>query len=210
MPPILIGFQPRVARSFARYPVSVMITFFRNVITSMTANPAFPTPSPTLAVFKTAVDDLDAKTQAAMNRGRVEVAARRASQAAAISLARQLGNYVESQSNGDLETLLSSGFEPVRTPSSSIVPSTPGNPRLSLTKLSGQLLFRFVGDANTRNFSVQYADNAAGPWIDHDLSTGTRVLLTGLTPGKVYYSRSRAHGAAGSSDWCSPVSLMAV
>ena len=210
MPPILVGFQPRVSRSFARYPASVMITFFRNVITNMTANPAFPTPSPTLAVFKTAVDDLETKTQAAMNRGRIEVAARRASQAVAISLARQLGYYVESQSNGNVETLLSSGFEPVRTPSPSIVPATPGNPRLSLTKLSGQLLFRFVGDVNTKNFSVQYAENAAGPWIDHDLSTSSRVLLTDLTPGKVYFSRSRAHGAAGSSDWCSPVSLMAV
>ena len=210
MPPILVGFQPRVSRSFARYTPSVMITFFRNIITSMTGNPTFPTPSPTLAVFKTAVDDLETKTQAAMNRGRIEVAARRASQAAAISLARQLGNYVESVSNGDLETLLSSGFEPVRSPSPSIVPATPANPRLSLTNLSGQLLFRFVGDANTRNFSVQHAENAAGPWTDHGLSTSTRVFLTDLTPGKVYFSRSRAHGAAGSSDWCTPVSAMAV
>jgi hypothetical protein len=204
------GLLPLVSRSYAKYAVSVLITFLRNLVTQLTGNPSFPTPNPTLVVVTDAVDDLDAKTQAAMNGGRVERAARRASRAAALSLARQLGNYVESQSNGSLESLLSSGFNAVRAASPPRVPLTPGNPRLAYTDVSGQLMFRFIGDNNARNFSVQHAENPEGPWTDVGLHTSTRVPIPGLTPGNVYYSRARAHGAAGSSDWCTPVSKMAV
>ncbi len=38
--------------------------------------------------------------------------------------------------------------------------------------------------------------------------TATRVKIPGLTPGKVYCSRARANGAAGSSDWTAPTSKM--
>ena len=35
-------------------------------------------------------------------------------------------------------------------------------------------------------------------------------LFKGLTPGKMYWFRLKANGAKGSSDWCSPISKMAV
>ena len=74
------GFYPRIVRLFATLPVAKLIGFLRNVIVMMTGNPAFlpPPPTPTLADMTAAVDDLDAKTQAAMNGGKVEMAARRA------------------------------------------------------------------------------------------------------------------------------------
>ncbi|MDQ6624178.1 MAG: fibronectin type III domain-containing protein [Verrucomicrobiota bacterium] len=210
MSSIINGYYPRTARRYATYPISVLITFLRYVITKMTGNVSFPNPMPTLAVLAAATDELEIKTQAALNGGRIEMAARRAAEATALSLARQLGNYVESQANGDLEVLLSSGFEAVRAPSPSVIPATPDNQNLSYTGISGQLLFRFTGDYNVRNFSVQHAENADGPWTDHGLSTSTRVLLEDLTPGKTYWARASANGAAGTSDWCAPTSLMAV
>ena len=206
------GLLPLVSRFFTRYSVSQLITFLRNVITMMTGNPAYTTPSPTLPVVKTAVDDLEAKATAALNRGRLEVVARRAAQRSVLSLARQLSNYVESNCGGSVETLLSSGFDARRAASPEQMPAIPGNPRLSHNGSSGKLLFQFNGDSsrNTRNFSVQHGENEAGPWIDHDLSTSSRVEIVGLTPGKVYYARAKANAAAGSSDWTVPTSKMAV
>ena len=90
------------------------------------------------------------------------------------------------------------------------IAATPGNPRLEYNGVSGSLVFRFTGDYNVRNFSVQHSENANGPWIDHPLSTSTRVRLEELTPGKTYFARSRANGTAGSSDWTVPTSKMAI
>jgi hypothetical protein len=210
MSSITDGLYPRVARRYVSFPISQLIMFVRNVITMMTGNPDYAAPSPTLPVVTTAVNDLEVKAQAALNGGKVEMAARRAAEATVLSLTRQLGNYVESAANGDLETLIGSGFEAVRAPSPSVIPDVPANPRLGYTKSSGELMFRFAGGYNVKNYSIQHAESVDGPWIDDDLSTSSRVLLTGLTPGKIYWARACANGAAGSSDYCAPVSQMAI
>lgn len=210
MSSIVNGYYPRCARYYATYPIAVFIIWLRNVVAMMTGNAHFPTPAPTLAVVTAAVNELEVKAQEALNGGKVQMAARRAAEATALSLARQLGNYVESQANGDLEVLLSSGFEAVKAPSPSVVPAAPGNPTLSYTGVTGEMLFRFTGDSNVRNFSIECGESATGPWTDRGLSTATRVVLDGLTPGKVYWARACANAAAGTSDWCTPASLMAV
>jgi hypothetical protein len=117
MSSIINGMYPRVSRAYVALRIAMLIAFLRNIIEMMTGNADYPTPSPTLATMTTAVDDLEAKNQASMNGGRVEIALRNASQAMTLNLARQLGNYVESTANGALEVLLSSGFEAIRAPS---------------------------------------------------------------------------------------------
>lgn len=212
MSTIINGFYPRVARAFASLPAALLIGFMRNVIAKMTGNSAFltPPPSPALADVKTEVDDLELKNQASMTGDRVAIAIRNAQAAVVVNMGRQLGNYVESQANGVLDVLLSSGFEAVRAPSPSVIPAAPANPSLAYTGQTGKMLFRFSGDSNVRNFSVQYGESADGPWTDFGLSSSSRVTLTGLTPGKTYWARACANGAAGTSDWCSPASLLAI
>ncbi|MBV9008358.1 MAG: fibronectin type III domain-containing protein [Verrucomicrobia bacterium] len=188
-----------------------MITFLRNVITMMTKNEAFPTPSPALDVVKSVINDLEVKAAAALNRGRVEVAARRAAQVEVLALARQLGNYVESNCGGSVEVLLSSGFDAQRAASAPQMPGKPLNPSFLDGNASGSMFLRFSGDGsgNTRNYSVQYAENISGPWIDRGIVSNTKVEIRGLTPGKVYFGRARAHSAAGSSDWPGVAARMA-
>ena len=186
------GLLPLVSRFYTRYSVSLLITFLRNVITMITGNAAYPTPSPTLAGVTTAVDDLETKATAALNGGRIETAAKRSAQITVLALARQLGNYVESHCGGSVETLLSSGFDAQRAASPAQMPAIPGNPRLNHNGSSGVLVYRYIGDSNVRNFSVQYGENEAGPWTDHGLFTSTKVDIDGLTPGKVYYARAKA------------------
>jgi hypothetical protein len=57
---------------------------------------------------------------------------------------------------------------------------------------------------------VQTAQNPDGLWDDQALSTSTRVLISGLTPGKVYWVRAQANGSAGPSGWGGPANAMVV
>jgi hypothetical protein len=98
--------------------------------------------------------------------------------------------------DADLVLLLSSGFEPVKAPSPVGVLPAPENLRLSLTGISGELYLRFDRVPNAANYSVQTAQNPDGPWEDQDLSPSTRVTISGLTPGKVYWVRSQANRSA--------------
>ena len=86
----------------------------------------------------------------------------------------------------------------------------PGNLRLSLTGISGELQVRFDRVTNAYNYSIQTSTNPNGPWEDQDLSTASRVTLGGFTPGQVYWVRACANGSAGASAWAGPISAMVV
>lgn len=176
----------------------------RNIITLMTANANYTTPSPTLATVTTAVDQFESLVQEASNGDRIVIAARNAARASLLSLVRQLASYVQGQCKGNLAILVTSGFKAVKQKSTSVIPMVPTNPRLLPGPAAGTLLFRFGRGRNVSNFSIQVADDSEGPWTDWGLSGKTRVLLEGLTPLRTKWARARANGAAGSSDWTEP------
>lgn len=204
------GFYPRVSLSFARKIDTDLIAFTRNVITLMTGNAQYPTPSPSLTVITTAVNALETAVHDALDGGKIAIATRNAARAEMLSLLRQLAAYVTGNCNADLVALLGSGFEAVKAPSPVGVLPAPENLRLSITGISGELYLRFDRVYNAANYSVQVATTPDGPWEDRDLSTSTRVTITGLTPGKVYWVRACAHGSAGSGGWGGPATAMAV
>src|ERR1041385_8895363 len=109
------GFYPRVSLSFARKIDTDLIAFARNVITLMTGNAQYPTPSPTLKVIGTAVDALETAVHDALDGGKIAIATRNAARAELLSLLRQLASYVSGNCNADLVLLIGSGFEAIRT-----------------------------------------------------------------------------------------------
>jgi hypothetical protein len=87
----------------------------------------------------------------------------------------------------------------------------PANVRAAYNDMSGEMLLPCKGGRNVRNFSIQYAESADGPWIDLPLTTKARgTVVAGLTPGKMYWFRMNANGAKGSSDWSVPTCKMAI
>ena len=50
-------------------------------------------------------------------------------------------------------------------------------------------MLRFDRVTNASNYSVQTAPEATGPWADEDISTATRVVIGGLTPGETLSRR---------------------
>jgi hypothetical protein len=100
------GTYPRVFLAFARKIVTELIAFARNVVTLMTGNPQYPTPSPSLAMITTAVNALETAVHDALDGGKNAIATRNAAEAELLSLLRQLASYVTGNCNADLKTRL--------------------------------------------------------------------------------------------------------
>ncbi|MEO7932360.1 MAG: fibronectin type III domain-containing protein [Chthoniobacterales bacterium] len=204
------GFFPRVALGFVQLTDPNLVSFATNVVTLTTGNASYPTPTPTLAAVTTASSKLSDLAVTALNRDRIAIATRNAAREELLTLMRTLAAYVTCHCNEDVLTLITSGFDAVRAAGPIGVLSAPENPRLSYTGMSGDLLFRIKSNSNARNYSIETAEQAEGPWKSFGLSTTASVTINELTPGKTYWVRACANGTAGSSDWSVPTSMMAV
>ena len=204
------GYYARVALSFTRKLDTDLIAFVRNVIELMTNNTQYPEPSPALTVVTTSVAVFEKAVHDALDGGKIIIATRNAARVELVALMKQLAAYVQGHCDEDLLALISSGFDAVRARSKVGTLPAPQNPRLSLTDKSGELLFRFDRGKNALNYSVQTAPTATGPWTDEALSTTSRVLIGGLTPGETLWARACANGSAGASEWSVPTTAMAL
>jgi hypothetical protein len=182
------------------------------IIASMTGNANFPTPSPTLAVVKTALDAFTAALSEAADGGVEKTAIKNAKRANLVSLLRQLSSYVFATCDEDMTNLLSSGFPAQKTSRSPIGPlPPPGTPFLSQGAVTGSL------DASTSPVAGSYIYNwrvalASAPtvYVKQVQTTAASNTFEGLTPGQIYNVQLNAVGTAGTTDWSGPGELMVV
>jgi hypothetical protein len=175
----------------------------------MTDNAAFPTPPVDTAVLTTLNTTLRSSIVAADAGGPQQTAAKYKAYDALVAALRKDANYVEIQSNNDLEILLSSGFDVVSTNRASAPLDTPVITQI-LNNGTTKLLLRLNSILNAKSYQVQIATAANGPWQEAGIYTqARRIVLLGLTPGTIYFVRVRAiGGSTGYSEWSVPVSLM--
>ena len=201
----------RVSYDFVRLVDARLITFVRNVITLLGGLTAiYSKPQPPLATMTTAVNTFDLAVQTALNGGKIEIGARNAARAEVLSLTRQLAAFVQGNCLDDVQNIIATGFSAVRGPSPAAPMTPPQNQRLEYTDMSGEMRLTFRSVPNARNYSIQTATTAEGPWVDHPLSTSVRVVLPELAPGKVIWARARANGAAGTGEWGGPATTMVI
>jgi hypothetical protein len=107
--------------------------------------------------------------------------------------------------------LLSSGFpvqKPNRTPAQ--VPPTPSTPDVYQGQTGQAYAVTAKADgAYIYNWRVALAD-APETVIQHAQSTGGRVTIGNLAPGKTHIFQVNAVGTAGTSDWSNAGSLMVI
>src|SRR5438045_2351027 len=119
---------------------ALLVTGAQTVVNSLTSNPDYPTPTPTLATVTTALNAFTVAIADAATGGKEQTAIKIAKRAELVSLLRQLASYVGVNCGGDMAKLLSSGFptqKPNRTPIG-VLP-TPDTPVVTPGALSGQL-----------------------------------------------------------------------
>src|SRR5665213_36180 len=200
----------RVARDFMNAPASDVANLAADVVDGITGNPAFPAPPITALDLTTLNTTLRSAITAADAGGPTQTAAKYKAYAAVTDALRKDANYVEIQSDNDLETLLSSGYDVVSTNRAQAPLDQPVIVEIS-NLATTRLLVRLQSILNAKSYQVQLATAVNGPWQEAGIYTqARRIVLLGLTPGSVYFVRLRAiGGSTGYSEWSVPATLMA-
>jgi hypothetical protein len=189
-----------------------LIVDTRGILTGLTGNPHYLTPSPALAAVQAALDDFITALANAADGGQTLTAIKNAKRAALVALLRALASYVSVTCNGDLAVLLSSGF-PIQKPQRSPVGElpAPANVTLSLGAHTGELdaAATPVVGASVYNWRLARAD-APTVYVQTAQTTAASTSFESLTPGVAYVTQVNAVGSAGPSDWSQPAFQMAL
>jgi hypothetical protein len=191
---------------------SLLVTKAGGIVTGLTDNPHYLTPSPTLAPVQTALDEFITSVSDAVNGGVTLTSIKNDKRAVLVALLRQLANYVQANCKGDMTILLSSGF-PIQKPQRSpigVLPA-PGNLTVTLGARSGELNASAapIAGAAIYNWRVTAA-TAPTVVVQSAQTTAASNIFDNLTPGVVYNVEANAVGSAGPSDWSDPVPHMAM
>jgi hypothetical protein len=211
----------KINSSFINLSSANFLAQAQRIVTSLTANPAFPEPwptaVPTLAKLNADLAAYQAALTAAAAGDRNLIAERRAARQLVQSDLNLLAPYLQTLSQGDAVMLGSSGF-PLRkqSPRTTVFdpPPAPANLVVDRGSLSGSLVLSCSRMPGVGSYEAQVA--TADPTVEANWNAaGTfknsqRMTLQGLTAGKVCSVRLRAIGNAGPGAWTLPVSLMVV
>ena len=195
---------------FSKLPDDAFDNKAQTIVTALTGNAAFPTPSPTLAIVTTALTDY--KTALAMPEGTAARTAQvQATRAKLSTLLEQLARNLELTPNVTDAQLATTGYDLHKVPTFTAEPVTaPGNVRLKQAGVGGVVQVMCDAVDRAQAYELQYTlDANAGPWTDGGTFTSTRRIgITGLTRGKDYWARVRAVGPNGPGAWSDPATIM--
>jgi hypothetical protein len=168
--------QAKINIGFSRIPDGDLDEKAKHIITSLTGNANFPTPSPTLATVQTALDEYE--DALALDQSPTRTATVEVKREMLENLLQQLGVYVSTTANGDKDKLVTSGFEMRKDPTQTEADvAAPANLRLKSTGTTGEVQLLCDAVDRARNYQVQHTQNPnAGPWIDNGLFASTRGI----------------------------------
>lgn len=198
-----------VRRSYSAKPDAALADFSLKVVGHLTDNVNFPAP-PVSLVQLTAAANAFKNATAALAVGRMAVRAKNAARDALIALLDQLATAVERTSQNNPAVMSSAGFGMADSDPSSPMPvGTPVIQGITSTG-PGKLSFKFAPADNSWAIELQ-TNSTPGAGIGTEFFTHPGAAqLDGLTSGKRYSFRARAHGPGNQkSAWSKPVSYLA-
>ena len=183
--------------------INVLITYADNVVTRMTGNTYFPSPSPALAAVSAAITDLQNSETATLSRTKGAAATRNAKRALLVSMLQQLRMYVQTvvdvnEENGPA-IIQSSGFAVKKTAT-----RTPRVFAALAGAISGTVKLVAPSAGHRVSYAWQYSTDGK-TWIDLAMTLQARTALTGQAPGAVLQFRYRWATKTGETDWSAPV-----
>jgi len=174
-------------------------------VTAMSGNLAYPTPTPALALITSACDALEAAEIIVNNNGgRQDILIRNQRLRELKELIKQLAGYVQAASGGDPVLIASAAFTTRKLPVPTGILPAPGDLRVRITTLPGQLKIRWKGVKDRRIYQLEFTDG--DPLVESNfkllLMTGKNFYTaTGLASHKPYSFRVNAVGADGVGPW---------
>ena len=195
--------------NFFKKPVSDALVSVGNIITNMTGNANFTSPTPPIATITTQRDELQEAAEIAKTGNKQERAAVKPKLRILKSSVKQLAGYVETIANANPETAeevaLSSGFPIKRL--------TPRGKRVFTaenTAIAGtvKVYTGTVKKAIAYEFDYTQTPETDTSWIPTETKASATRIVPGLTSGKTYYFRYRVIFRSGPGDWSDNITLV--
>ncbi|HEX8492433.1 MAG TPA: fibronectin type III domain-containing protein [Pyrinomonadaceae bacterium] len=205
----------KIKLNFRKLSVMEKIARARQIVAAMTDNPAFPTPTPTLAAVSVAINAVEQANAAALEAR--ALSKQRTSELEdveneLITEVTRLAGYVESASGGRDDVILSAAMD-VRAPSvvSNAPPSAPISATATTGDRDGEIDLSWNAVQGAQSYIVQVSPNPPTDtsWTQAAVVTASRCTISNLTSGSKYWFRVSAVGAGGQSGWSDPTTKMA-
>lgn len=205
----------KIKLNLRNLPLAEKVAKARTIIASLTGNPDFPTPNPTLLAIIAVTDALEAAiatVQATKQQLKTEVSKQNDREEAFDAAFSQLVGYVQSIA-GDDEALIHSAGMDTRASGgqSTSTPDLP--PSLSATAgdHDGEIDLSWEPVPKAKSYVIEKSADppTATSWQHAGVATKSSTTIEGLTPGTRYWFRVAAVGTAGQSGWSDPASKMA-
>lgn len=174
-------------------------------VIALTGNLVYATPTPPLATITAACDAAEtAEIAVTTNGGKQDYIIRNERLEELKELIRELAGYVQAVSQGDEVKIASAAFATRKLPEPSGVPPAPGNLRVRITTLPGELNLRWGGVEDRRIYQLQINDSdplVEANWTLLLMLSKNFHTATGLISHRAYSFRVCAVGADGIGPW---------
>ena len=190
-----------VSLGLTRVSPSAMLVKARNMVSKLTGNLAFTTPTPALADITLACNALEVAINAhQLNPGPGEVIDRDLAFDKVKSLAIDLGGYIQAASNGDWDLIKSAGCVVRKSPTPVGEMPKPRDVVAESSLIRGRIEVRWRGVRGRSMYQLDSCNgdpNVEANWSLMTLTSKNRHTAEGLANDKEYYFRVRAMGTAG-------------
>ena len=198
--------MPRIRLNLKSLTVTEKIAKGRQIVTAMTNNASFPTPTPPLTEVTMALDELSqafALVQAAKSEVTTRVVTQDNAGTKVDQVLTQLASYVESVAGRNDTLITSAGMETKSSPSSPTLPSVPQALSASAGEHEGEINLVWKAVPNARSYTIESSQDPAtvASWTHVGIATSASKLIANLTSGKRYWFRVAAVSAGGQSGW---------
>lgn len=204
----------KVKIALSRLSIPAKIQKLRQIITAMTGNANFTTPSPTLASITTLINDLETKfntAQTARTTAQQMTDLQDLAEKALDAAMTLLVSYAENVTGGDGAKLQSGGFD-LRDPSAPIgdLPA-PANLIATIGDNDGEIDLDWDSVRGAGSYVVERSADppTATSWQMIKTFKPSKGTISGLTSGTKNWFRVAAVGTAGQSPWSDPATKIA-
>jgi hypothetical protein len=199
-----------VKMGLSQMPIEKKIVKARFMVSSMTGNANFGTPSPTLATITTNINALENATLAAKGGGKDDTANMRAKEVVLDLSLKSLGYYVEiiaSANPANAEAIILSAGMDVRSKGGNFARGF----EVSATGNIGEVRLQREGVGHgTYEYQMSIDISTDANWQRIYSGTRARIVKSGLVSGTRYYFRAAGIDKNGFSPWSSVKAMIAL
>lgn len=186
-------------------PVPQQIAESRNKVTKITGNPRFPVPTPSMADVTIAIDELEVAYMEALNRDKEKKAIMRIKRKALKDKIVKLADYIQTESGGDEEAILSSGYGVKKLPAPIPVPETPQTVKVNPAKHEGELEIVFKPVKGAKAYALRmYTGSMDEQPVNIGACLKGRFVARNLNSLTRYWFEVIALNPSGASGWSDP------